>query len=269
LRVKAGSSPSKCMATRPKIVDDRRHRHQRQDLLRPLVGTSTDRVEAVKARSWARSATVFADSLTPSPNTTPDCGRAAPAIAGILGSRGAIRGDGSLLARLGAGAGQRRAFRVGRLAHQLDARPLDYHGAYGNLAAAKAGLFGWPGLKFAVLNLDDPFGVELAGKLGCSGVAGRWLHLGATRKTRTRHSRQKNCAWARPVRLRRATPWGSASLASPLLAASTRKTAGGHWRAAGQRRQTGGKPIAAPGANRAGAGAHAETRRCRQAAGGK
>ncbi|MGD9788011.1 MAG: UDP-N-acetylmuramoyl-L-alanyl-D-glutamate--2,6-diaminopimelate ligase [Sulfuricellaceae bacterium] len=47
---------------------------------------------------------------------------------------------------------------------------LDYHGDMASYAAAKSRLFTWPGLKYAVVNLDDPFGVELAGRLGCSGV---------------------------------------------------------------------------------------------------
>ncbi|HEX2770038.1 MAG TPA: UDP-N-acetylmuramyl-tripeptide synthetase, partial [Geobacteraceae bacterium] len=37
---------------------------------------------------------------------------------------------------------------------------LDYHADMGAYAAAKAKLFAMPGLKTAVLNLDDPFGVE-------------------------------------------------------------------------------------------------------------
>jgi UDP-N-acetylmuramoyl-L-alanyl-D-glutamate--2,6-diaminopimelate ligase len=42
---------------------------------------------------------------------------------------------------------------------------LDYHGSMANYAAAKARLFDMPGLKAAVLNLDDPFGVQLARRL--------------------------------------------------------------------------------------------------------
>lgn len=38
---------------------------------------------------------------------------------------------------------------------------LDYHGSMQAYAAAKAGLFAWPGLKCRVLNLDDAFGREL------------------------------------------------------------------------------------------------------------
>ncbi len=39
---------------------------------------------------------------------------------------------------------------------------LDYHGSMDAYGAAKARLFRWPGLRFAVINLDDPFGRELA-----------------------------------------------------------------------------------------------------------
>ncbi len=42
---------------------------------------------------------------------------------------------------------------------------LDYHGNMDAYAAAKARLFFWPGLRYAVLNLDDVFGVELSRQL--------------------------------------------------------------------------------------------------------
>ena len=42
---------------------------------------------------------------------------------------------------------------------------LDYHGDMKNYAAAKRKLFEWKRLKFAVLNLDDAFGSELAEQL--------------------------------------------------------------------------------------------------------
>ena len=41
---------------------------------------------------------------------------------------------------------------------------LDYHGTMDAYAAAKSRLFDWPGLRLAVINIDDPFGVELAGR---------------------------------------------------------------------------------------------------------
>ncbi len=42
---------------------------------------------------------------------------------------------------------------------------LDYHGSMQAYGAAKARLFAWPGLRHAVINLDDPFGVRLAAGL--------------------------------------------------------------------------------------------------------
>ncbi|MHB8847197.1 MAG: UDP-N-acetylmuramoyl-L-alanyl-D-glutamate--2,6-diaminopimelate ligase [Burkholderiales bacterium] len=39
---------------------------------------------------------------------------------------------------------------------------LDYHGTMEKYSAAKARLFAWPGLRYAVLNLDDDFGRKLA-----------------------------------------------------------------------------------------------------------
>jgi UDP-N-acetylmuramoyl-L-alanyl-D-glutamate--2,6-diaminopimelate ligase len=42
---------------------------------------------------------------------------------------------------------------------------LDYHGNMGNYAAAKRQLFEFPGLRYAIINTDDVFGVELAQSL--------------------------------------------------------------------------------------------------------
>ena len=42
---------------------------------------------------------------------------------------------------------------------------LDYHQDMDSYAAAKASLFFWPGLKYAVVNMDDVFGVELSRQL--------------------------------------------------------------------------------------------------------
>jgi UDP-N-acetylmuramoyl-L-alanyl-D-glutamate--2,6-diaminopimelate ligase len=40
---------------------------------------------------------------------------------------------------------------------------LDYHGTMEAYGAAKARLFGWPGLAWRIINVDDPFGAALAG----------------------------------------------------------------------------------------------------------
>ncbi len=47
---------------------------------------------------------------------------------------------------------------------------LDYHGDMQSYAAAKKKLFDWSSLKYAVVNLDDEFGVELAQQLKLSEV---------------------------------------------------------------------------------------------------
>lgn len=52
---------------------------------------------------------------------------------------------------------------------------LDYHGSMAAYAAAKLKLFQWPQLRLAVINLDDPFGVELARQTTASRVLGYTL----------------------------------------------------------------------------------------------
>ncbi len=72
---------------------------------------------------------------------------------------------------------------IGIAEHRLDATALrvaiftnftqdhlDYHGDMASYWAAKARLFGWPGLKAAVLNIDDPQGAALASALRDSGL---------------------------------------------------------------------------------------------------
>lgn len=48
---------------------------------------------------------------------------------------------------------------------------LDYHGNMEVYAAAKARLFHWSGLKYAVLNLDDAFGMQLLHDLEGTGIS--------------------------------------------------------------------------------------------------
>jgi UDP-N-acetylmuramoyl-L-alanyl-D-glutamate--2,6-diaminopimelate ligase len=43
---------------------------------------------------------------------------------------------------------------------------LDYHGTMEAYGAAKARLFSWPGLSYRVINVDDPFGAQLAARAG-------------------------------------------------------------------------------------------------------
>jgi len=111
----------------------------------------------------------FSGALTPAANTTPD----AVSLHGLLRDYLADGAQCVAMEVSSHGLAQGRVngmhFDVALLTN-LSRDHLDYHGDMESYASAKAGLFSWPELKYAVLNLDDPFGVELAGRLGCSGV---------------------------------------------------------------------------------------------------
>ncbi|MFZ4538244.1 UDP-N-acetylmuramoyl-L-alanyl-D-glutamate--2,6-diaminopimelate ligase [Propionivibrio sp.] len=57
---------------------------------------------------------------------------------------------------------------------------LDYHGTMERYAATKERLFTWPRLRLAVINLDDSFGAQLAGRTTATKVLGYTL-VGARR----------------------------------------------------------------------------------------
>jgi UDP-N-acetylmuramoyl-L-alanyl-D-glutamate--2,6-diaminopimelate ligase len=95
---------------------------------------------------------------------------------------------------------------------------LDYHGDMASYAAAKAGLFAWPELKFAVLNMDDPFGTELSAKLGCSGVQVVGYSLEGNRGQCHFAVLARNLVTdAQGIRFEAVTPWGTAQVHSELL----------------------------------------------------
>lgn len=106
----------------------------------------------------------FLDALDESPNTTPDAITLHAALAGFL-ARGA---DACAMEVSSIGLDQGRvngaAFDVAVFTN-LTRDHLEYHGSMAAYAAAKEKLFFSPGLAAAVLNLDDPMGVELAQKL--------------------------------------------------------------------------------------------------------
>jgi UDP-N-acetylmuramoyl-L-alanyl-D-glutamate--2,6-diaminopimelate ligase len=54
---------------------------------------------------------------------------------------------------------------------------LDFHGDMHSYASAKRKLFDWAHLKYAVLNLDDVFGAELAESLRDSEGRSSWLWI--------------------------------------------------------------------------------------------
>jgi len=106
----------------------------------------------------------FADALQASANTTPD----AISVHGLLADY--LRADAQAVAMevsshaLAQGRVNGVRFDVALLTN-LSRDHLDYHGDMESYAASKRKLFDWQKLKFAVLNLDDAFGAELAGQL--------------------------------------------------------------------------------------------------------
>ena len=117
---------------------------------------------------------------------------------------------------------------------------LDYHGDMASYAAAKARLFAWPGLKWAVLNADDELGVSLERQL--RGGATRVLSYGLDRvPPRSQNPLAAPRGGAMPdlgrpgaghggdlrarilradrngLRMEIVSPWGMGELASPLL----------------------------------------------------
>jgi UDP-N-acetylmuramoyl-L-alanyl-D-glutamate--2,6-diaminopimelate ligase len=119
--------------------------------------------------------TGFLDKLEPISNTTPDAVLLQRKMAELL-DHGAqcvameVSSHGLVQQRVDS-----VAFAVALLTN-LSRDHLDYHGDMGSYAAAKARLFHWPGLKWAILNLDDPFGLDLARQL--KGSAARILGYG-------------------------------------------------------------------------------------------
>jgi len=118
----------------------------------------------------------FPDALQASVNTTPDVLRLHALLAeGIQqGAQAAVMEVSSHALTQGRVNGMQ--FDVALLTN-LTRDHLDYHGDMQHYAAAKRKLFDWSGLKFAVVNLDDAFGDELAASLrdGAAEVIGYGL----------------------------------------------------------------------------------------------
>jgi UDP-N-acetylmuramoyl-L-alanyl-D-glutamate--2,6-diaminopimelate ligase len=91
---------------------------------------------------------------------------------------------------------------------------LDYHGSMEAYGAAKAKLFEWPGLGVASINIDDAFGSELAAKLPRSIKLLRTSAAGADAADVTATNIVTS---AEGIAFDLHTPWGDASVRSPLL----------------------------------------------------
>ena len=91
---------------------------------------------------------------------------------------------------------------------------LDYHGSMEAYGAAKARLFAVPGLRSAVINLDDDFGRELAGQL-VDGVVSLRFSMVDDSEADVAASEIVTSAGGLSFRLR--TPWGAREVRSHLL----------------------------------------------------
>lgn len=100
---------------------------------------------------------------------------------------------------------------------------LDYHGTMRRYRAAKARLFRWSTLKYAVLNLDDKFGAEMVYRARHSNMSVVGYGFVRARSPRARDSRLLRVQ-GRNLRVGAdglafdvSTPWGTASLKSRLI----------------------------------------------------
>jgi UDP-N-acetylmuramoyl-L-alanyl-D-glutamate--2,6-diaminopimelate ligase len=103
----------------------------------------------------------FPGQLKESPNTTPDAITVHGGLAGFVAQGAAACA--MEVSSIGLDQGRVNGVNFDTAVFtNLSRDHLDYHSDMSAYAAAKAKLFAMPGLKNAVLNLDDPLGVELA-----------------------------------------------------------------------------------------------------------
>ncbi len=164
----------------------------------------------------------FPDALKASANTTPDALRVHELLAQFVqqDARAAVMEVSSHALAQGRVNGVH--FDVALLTN-LTRDHLDYHGDMQHYAAAKRRLFDWARLGHAVLNLDDPFGAELAAQLreGGAEVVGYGLLPGSLELARRLGIRGVHGvlqhADAQGMDILLHTSWGDAALHSRLL----------------------------------------------------
>ncbi|MEO5861146.1 MAG: UDP-N-acetylmuramoyl-L-alanyl-D-glutamate--2,6-diaminopimelate ligase [Burkholderiales bacterium] len=95
---------------------------------------------------------------------------------------------------------------------------LDYHGDMASYGEAKAGLFAMPGLKNAVINLDDIFGMALVGKLRDSAVQtiGYAIDQRADFGFPTLRAKHLDCS-AQGLAFEVSSPWGNGAVTAPVF----------------------------------------------------
>ncbi len=148
-------------------------------------------------------------ALTPALNTTPDAIELQQRLA-YYRQQGAVACAMEVSSHgLAQGRVNGTRFNIAVLTN-LSRDHLDYHGSMENYADAKARLFSWPGLEWAVVNVDDDFGRRLEGETRPARVAGYGFQRGAAVGESLRLSQAG-------LHLRVRTDWGNAELDAPLL----------------------------------------------------
>jgi UDP-N-acetylmuramoyl-L-alanyl-D-glutamate--2,6-diaminopimelate ligase len=162
----------------------------------------------------------FPGALEPGTNTTPDAAWLHARLA-ALARRGARAASLEVSSH---GLAQHRLagidFDVALLTN-LTRDHLDYHGTMRSYRAAKARLFAWPSLKWAVLNLDDGFGRDLVARArrpGLNIIGYGFEHRRAPGGARVARVEGRNLHVSlNGVSFDVTSPWGSASVHSPVL----------------------------------------------------
>ncbi len=164
----------------------------------------------------------FADALQATANTTPDAIRVQGLLADYL-QQGALAVAMEVSSHaLEQGRVNGVHFDVALLTN-LSRDHLDYHGNMQNYASAKRKLFEWQTLKFAVVNLDDGFGAELALQLRDRrvevigyGLSDEARHLAERYGMRMVHGRLLEMS-SQGMCLEVHSSWGGAELPSVLV----------------------------------------------------
>lgn len=148
-------------------------------------------------------------ALTPALNTTPDAIELQQRLAHYR-QQGAVACAMEVSSHgLAQGRVNGTTFKIAVLTN-LSRDHLDYHGDMERYAEAKARLFTWPGLEWAVLNVDDAFGQQLEGETRPARVAGYGFRRGAVIGEKLQLSQAG-------LHLAVGTDWGNAELDVPLL----------------------------------------------------
>ena len=94
---------------------------------------------------------------------------------------------------------------------------LDYHGTMEAYGAVKARLFEWPQLAHRVINVDDPFGAQLAAQLSPARLVVTSRNAAAAEGYAEKVAARRVIRESRGLRIAIDSSWGAGELAVPLI----------------------------------------------------